>query len=121
MSVTMANPAIAPPRANEPVSPMNTSAGKALYQRNPIVPPIRAAASVARSRRASLRAPGSPERSHEMPAIARKVQQRDRRRPREQPVDPVREVRAVHRAGDDEEEERVVEDAEIEVQPATGM
>ena len=52
---------------------MITSAGKALYQRNPIVPPMSAAASVARSRKASLRAPGSPERSHEMPAIARKV------------------------------------------------
>ena len=50
VSVTIAKPAIAPPSAIEPVSPMNTSAGKALYQRNPIVPPISAAASVARSR-----------------------------------------------------------------------
>ena len=48
--MTIANPAIAPPRANEPVSPMFTSAGKALYQRKPIVPPMRAAARVAMSR-----------------------------------------------------------------------
>ena len=50
MPVTIANPAIAPPSAIEPVSPMKTSAGKALYQRNPIVPPISAAARMARSR-----------------------------------------------------------------------
>ena len=48
--VITASPAIAPPRAIEPVSPMNTSAGNALNQRKPITPPISAAAKIATSR-----------------------------------------------------------------------
>ena len=47
--IMIAKPAIAPPSAIEPVSPMNTSAGKALYQRKPIAPPISAAPTIARS------------------------------------------------------------------------
>ena len=50
-----------------------------------------------------------------MPAIARKVSSAIVATPASEAVDPVREVRAVHGAGDDEEEERVVEDAEVEV------
>ncbi len=49
-----------------------------------------------------------------MPAIARKVSSAIVAVPASEPVDPVGEVRAVHRAGDHEEEERVVEDAEID-------
>ena len=47
----------APPRANEPVSPMITSAGNALYQRNPIVAPISAPPRIARSRCGMLATP----------------------------------------------------------------
>ena len=53
--VITANPASAPPIAIEPVSPMKTSAGKALYQRNPIAPPISAPPRIARSRSVSPR------------------------------------------------------------------
>ena len=49
----IAKPPSAPPIAIEPVSPMNTSAGKALYQRNPIAPPISEAPRIAWSRAAS--------------------------------------------------------------------
>src|SRR5919108_591960 len=44
-----ANAPSAPPIAIEPVSPIITSAGKALYQRKPIVPPISAAPMIAMS------------------------------------------------------------------------
>ncbi len=116
VSVTIANPAIAPPSANEPVSPMMTSAGNALYQRNPIVPPIeRRRERREIEDRSSLRSPGSPERSHEMPDDGEEGEQSDRRDAGEEAVDPVREVGAVDRAGDHEEEERVVEDAQLEV------
>ena len=47
--ITIAKPAIAPPSAIEPVSPMKTSAGTALYQRNPTAAPISAAPTIARS------------------------------------------------------------------------
>ena len=50
VSVMIASVAIAPPSAIEPVSPMNTSAGWALNQRKPIMPPISAAPTIARSR-----------------------------------------------------------------------
>ena len=50
VSVMIASPAIAPPSAIDPVSPMNTSAGCALNQRKPIVAPIMAAPMIARSR-----------------------------------------------------------------------
>ncbi len=39
----------AAPRASAPVSPMNTAAGNELYHRKPMQPPIRLAASMARS------------------------------------------------------------------------
>ena len=71
--VKIANDASAPPSAIEPVSPMNTSAGHALYQRNPIVPPINAAATIARSSFVSKRCPGGPERIHEITIIEAKV------------------------------------------------
>ena len=48
--VMIAKPASAPPIAIEPVSPMKTSAGKALYQRNPTRAPISAAPMIDRSR-----------------------------------------------------------------------
>ncbi len=48
--VMIAKAASAPPRPIEPVSPMKTCAGKALYQRNPIEAPIRLAPRMARSR-----------------------------------------------------------------------
>src|SRR6266550_3490813 len=47
--IMIANPAIAPPSAIDPVSPIKTSAGKALYHRNPMAPPISAAPMIARS------------------------------------------------------------------------
>ena len=47
--VNTANAATAPPSASEPVSPMNTSAGNALYQRNPMHAPSSAADRIARS------------------------------------------------------------------------
>ncbi len=47
--VKTANAATAPPSASEPVSPMKTSAGKALYQRKPMQAPSSAAARMARS------------------------------------------------------------------------
>ena len=71
--VTIAKPARAPPKAIEPVSPMKSSAGKALYQRNPIAAPISAAARIARSSRKSERAPTSPERMYPITLIERKV------------------------------------------------
>src|SRR5438046_10723289 len=67
--VKIANEASAPPSAIEPVSPMNTSAGQALYQRNPIAPPISAAATIARSSGVSNRRPGRPERIHDITII----------------------------------------------------
>jgi hypothetical protein len=48
--VMIAKAARAPPSPIEPVSPMKTWAGKALYQRNPIEAPIRLAPRMARSR-----------------------------------------------------------------------
>ena len=61
--VMIAKPASAPPSAIEPVSPMKTSAGKALYQRKPIAPPISAAPRIARSRlEVAACAPAGPER-----------------------------------------------------------
>jgi hypothetical protein len=86
--VTTAKPAMAPPRAKDPVSPMYSSPGKALYQRKPIVPPISAAASVAMSSNVSLRAPGSPERSQAIPAIARKVRRMITKTPAARPSIP---------------------------------
>ena len=71
--VKIANDASAPPSAIEPVSPMNTSAGQALYQRNPIAPPISAAAMIPRSSFVSKRCPGVPERIHEITIIAANV------------------------------------------------
>ena len=49
--IMIAIAAIAPPNANAPVSPMNTSAGKALNQRKPIAAPISAAPMNATSSR----------------------------------------------------------------------
>ena len=49
---------------------MNTSAGKALYQRKPIAPPISAAPKIARSSFVSKRCPGAPERIQAITAIA---------------------------------------------------
>ena len=69
----IANAASAPPSAIEPVSPMNTSAGQALYQRNPIAAPISAAAAIPRSSFVSKRWPGGPERIHEITIIEAKV------------------------------------------------
>ena len=68
--VKIAIAASAPPIANEPVSPMITSAGNALYQRNPIVAPISAAPTMARSSRLSKRPPGLPERMYVTTEIA---------------------------------------------------
>ncbi len=74
VSVRIASVAIAPPSAIEPVSPMNISAGNALNQRNPITPPISAAATIAMSRYSSLRAATvSAERIQSIDAIARSV------------------------------------------------
>ena len=42
-------PAIAPPSASEPVSPMKTFAGAAFHQRNPTHAPMSAAATTATS------------------------------------------------------------------------
>jgi hypothetical protein len=55
--IMIAIAAIAPPSAIAPVSPMNTSAGKALNQRNPTAAPISAAPMNAMSRRLSMRWP----------------------------------------------------------------
>ena len=66
----IANAAIAPPSAIEPVSPMNTSAGKALYQRKPIAAPISAAPTIARSTAAMLSTPRCPPRTNVSTIIA---------------------------------------------------
>src|SRR3989441_2418291 len=71
--VKIAIAARAPPIAIAPVSPMITSAGKALYQRKPIAAPISAAPTMARSRRLSKRPPGFPERMYVTTEIAVKV------------------------------------------------
>ena len=63
--VMIAMLASAPPNAIEPVSPMNTSAGNALYQRKPIAAPTSAAPMIARSRSVRLRWPTEPERTNE--------------------------------------------------------
>ena len=55
--VMIAKAAIAPPRPIEPVSPMKTCAGNALYQRKPIEAPIRLAPRIARSRSTRSAAP----------------------------------------------------------------
>src|ERR671924_186727 len=68
--VMIAKPARAPPIAMAPVSPMKTSAGKALYQRKPIAPPTSAAPRIARSSFVSTRWPGGPERMYLMTFIA---------------------------------------------------
>ncbi len=47
--VMIAKPAIAPPRAREPVSPRMIWAGDAFHHRNPKQAPVRAAATTARS------------------------------------------------------------------------
>jgi hypothetical protein len=48
--VMRANPAIAPPRLSDPVSPMKILAGEAFHQRNPKQAPVSAEATTARSR-----------------------------------------------------------------------
>ena len=106
--VTIAKPASAPPKAIEPVSPMKSSAGKALYQRNPIAAPISAAARIARSSRKAVRGPDVTR-----PDVADHVDREEREQsddpdPRREPVEAVGQVGAVRRAGDDEEEEGVV-------------
>ena len=69
--VITANAPIAPPIAIEPVSPMKTSAGKALYQRKPIAPPVSAAPRIARSRaEASRSSVARAERIHVTTFIA---------------------------------------------------
>ena len=55
--IMIAIAAIAPPMAIAPVSPMKTSAGKALNQRKPTAPPIIAAPINAISSRFSMRWP----------------------------------------------------------------
>src|SRR4029079_12063666 len=47
--VNIARPAMAAPRAREPVSPMMIFAGDAFHHRNPKQAPVRAAATVAKS------------------------------------------------------------------------
>ena len=47
--VMIAKPAIAPPRASDPVSPMMIWAGEAFHQRKPKQAPVSAAATTARS------------------------------------------------------------------------
>ena len=47
--VMTAMPAMAPPRPSDPVSPMNTSAGKVLYQRKPRQAPPTQPATTMRS------------------------------------------------------------------------
>ena len=66
----IANAPSAPPSAIEPVSPMNTSAGNALYQRKPIAPPISAAPMIARSSFVSKRWFGGPDRIQAITFIA---------------------------------------------------
>src|SRR3954453_2867423 len=66
----MAIAARAPPIAIAPVSPMITSAGNALYQRKPMVAPISAAPTIARSSLLSKRPPGLPERMYVTTEIA---------------------------------------------------
>ncbi len=48
--VMIANPAMAPPRANDPVSPMKIRAGWVFHHRNPKQAPVHAAANTVRSR-----------------------------------------------------------------------
>ncbi len=73
--VITAKPASAPPIAIEPVSPMNTSAGKALNQRKPIAPPISAAPQIAMSSLLTSRSSAEPglERMKAITLIAVKV------------------------------------------------
>ena len=71
--VMIARLASAPPKAIEPVSPMNTSAGNALYQRKPIAAPTSAAPMIARSRSVRFRCPMEPERTNETTFIAMNV------------------------------------------------
>ncbi len=54
--VRIANAAIPPPKPKEPVSPMNISAGKALYHNRPMHAPPTAAQNIAKSRRFCLKA-----------------------------------------------------------------
>ena len=49
MRVVIASPAMAPPRASEPVSPMKILAGEVFHHRKPTQAPARAAAMTARS------------------------------------------------------------------------
>ena len=72
--VMIAKPASAPPIAIEPVSPMKTSAGKALYQRKPTSSPDQRGAD---DRQVEVgvtsRWPGAPERMYAITVIAVKV------------------------------------------------
>jgi hypothetical protein len=66
--VMIAKAASEPPSPIEPVSPMKTCAGKALYQRNPIEAPIRLAPRMARSR--SSMSAGPPWRTADRAATS---------------------------------------------------
>ena len=113
--VMIANAASAPPSAIEPVSPMNTSAGNALYQRNPISPPISAARD---EREVELRfeaVAGRPERIHAITLIGAEGEERDDPGARGEAVETVGQVDAVRGAGDDEEEQPVPRPRELEV------
>ena len=83
----IANAASAPPIAIEPVSPMNTSAGKALYQRKPIAPPISAAPMIARSSFVSKRWPGGARADPGDHVHRREGEERDDPRAGGEPVD----------------------------------
>ena len=109
----------APPSASEPVSPMNTAAGGALYQRNPSPPPISAATKIS-----DLAGPGHemhaevvgevdpPDHVGDHPERAR----RDHHRHDRQPVEPVGQVHRVGRADDHQHREGQEEPAEVEQQ-----
>ena len=117
----IANAPSAPPSAIEPVSPMKTSAGKALYQRKPIAPPISAAPRIARSSYVSSRGgPAAPERIHAITVIAVNVKRAMIPVPGGEAVEPVGEVHAVRGAGDHEEEQHVPGPRELEVADRPG-
>ena len=96
-----------PPSPIEPVSPMKTWAGNALYQRNPIEAPIRLAPRMARSRSAGVAADAPPADDPGDDAHGRVREERDRDRAGREPVEAVGQVHAVRGAGDHHEEEHV--------------
>ena len=98
-----ASPAIAPPIASEPVSPMMIRAGAAFHHRNPAHAPTIAAATIAMVERLRRQHPVDLGWRNSVNAMIDERGEHERRRTRGEAVEPVGEVHRVRRRVDDDD------------------